>query len=338
LKRLQIRRIDAQLAGGTLEAQPGDDPILLSQVRSDGNARARTYQDEISQQEAARAQDEAELTAAREALDKLERTLPSYMRTASAYERLASEHLVGALDAEARRREALEHDQDRKAQAAHVVSLESSLQSQERKLAQIKSNYRSTLLGERSQLLGEVNQLAQDLRKQGFREGLLELRAPEDGVVKDVATTTLGAVVQPGVVLLTLVPKDEPLRAEVYIRNQDVGFVKEGQPVRIKLAAYPFTKYGFLEGVVKTLAADASGAGAGAKARESAPSGAATDEPSVFRAIIELRGQTLRAPGVDLPIFAGMAVQAEINEGKRTVLEYLLSPIRTIADEAGGER
>ncbi len=85
-------------------------------------------------------------------------------------------------------------------------------------------------------------------------------QGPQAGIVKELATTTLGAVVQPGTVLLSLVPVDEPLLAEVAIENQDIGFVQPGQSVRLKLAAYQFQKYGMLEGIVKTISADAQSA------------------------------------------------------------------------------
>lgn len=95
-----------------------------------------------------------------------------------------------------------------------------------------ESRYRSELQAERVQLANEVARLADEAQTQGFREGLLELKAPQAGVVQDLATTTLGAVVQPGTVLLTLVPVGEPLVAEVFIRNRDIGFVREVQPAR----------------------------------------------------------------------------------------------------------
>jgi HlyD family secretion protein len=337
LKQLEIRRVDAQLADAPLESEPGDDPALVAQVRLDGLARARAHLDQVAHEEATLARNESELESARQTLAKLEQTLPSYEESARAYEQLARDKLVGALDAEEKKREAVEHAQDLKAQAAYVASLESSLVAQRNKLAQLTSAYRSGLQSERSQLLGEVNQLVEEVRKQGFREGLLELRAPQDGIVNELVTTTLGAVVQPGAVLLTLVPKDEPLRAEVSIRNEDVGFVREGQPVRLKLAAYTFTKYGFLEGTVKTIAADASRLSDETTASPR-DTDATSDSASVFKAIIELHGQRLDANGMDLPIVAGMAVQAEIREGERTVLEYLLSPVQRVASEAGQER
>ena len=340
LKRLELRRIEAQLTGLTLRSNPSDDPVLFAQVRSDGAARERAHRDQIAQEEATRERAVGELAAARETLSKLERTQGSYEQSAEAYEKLAKDKLVGSLDADEKRRNAVEHAQDLKSQAASVASLESSLRAQQNRLLQLESEYRSSFNQERIQLLNEANQLEEEVRKQGYREGLLELRAPQDGIVKELATTTIGAVVQPGTVLLTLVPKEEPLLAEVYIRNEDVGFVREGQPVRIKLSAYPFTRYGMLEGSVTTLSADASRAN-GQPTQDNANSdqrAKADTLQSPFKAIVSLQRQTLDVSEMHLPIVAGMHVQAEIREGSRTVLEYLLSPVRQVASEAGGER
>ncbi|HUL82394.1 MAG TPA: HlyD family type I secretion periplasmic adaptor subunit, partial [Gammaproteobacteria bacterium] len=133
--------------------------------------------------------------------------------------------------------------------------------------------------------------------------------------------------------IVTLVPLGEPLLAEVSIENQDIGFVAPKQPVRLKLAAYQFQKYGMLDGVVQTVSADAQEQQGGTEAKSAAPSG----EPA-FKALIELKTQRLDANGLDLSLAAGMQVSAEILQGKRTVLEYLLSPVQRVASEAGMER
>ena len=85
----------------------------------------------------------------------------------------------------------------------------------------------------------------------GAPQRVLELKAPQDGIIKDLATHTEGAVLSPGTVLMTIVPADEPLRAEVWVGNRDRGFVHEGQKVKLKIRPYPFQKYGMVEGVVK---------------------------------------------------------------------------------------
>jgi len=180
----------------------------------------------------------------------------------------------------------------------------------------------------------QINRLEQQLGKLEYQEKLLELRAPQAGVVKSLVTTTIGAVVQPGTVIVTLVPLGEPLLAEVSIENQDIGFVAPKQPVRLKLAAYQFQKYGMLDGVVQTVSADASEQQGGAEGKTAA----SQSNRTVFKALIELKTQELDANGLVLSLAAGMQVSAEILQGKRTVLEYLLSPVKRVASEAGMER
>jgi hemolysin D len=78
-------------------------------------------------------------------------------------------------------------------------------------------------------LTGRIGQLRPSLLKTTYREGLMELKAPQAGTVKDIATTTEGAVVQPSSVILTLLPLGEPLFADVAIKNEDIGFIQVGQ-------------------------------------------------------------------------------------------------------------
>jgi HlyD family secretion protein len=136
--------------------------------------------------------------------------------------------------------------------------------------------------------------------------------------------------VAPGTILLTLVPKDEPLQAEVWVANIDAGFVHATQKARVKLAAYPFQKYGMLDGAVRQISADAqdkSDAQGGQNLRDAA-----------YRTLISLDREHLESHGRRLRLVPGMIVNAEIHLGTRTVFEYLLSPVQKVAHEAGRER
>jgi HlyD family secretion protein len=138
---------------------------------------------------------------------------------------------------------------------------------------------------------------------------------------------------------MTIVPGDEPLQAEVWVDNEDVGFVKAGQAVKLKLAPYPFQKYGMLDGRVQQVSADATDQpqrGLGADANQASPN---RDRAGYrFRTIVALAVQRLPAREREHTLSPGMQVQAEIKLGKRTVLEYLLSPVRRAWHEAGRER
>jgi len=156
--------------------------------------------------------------------------------------------------------------------------------------------------------------------------------------VKDLATQTPGTVVAPGTILMTLVPSGDSLRAEVWIANDDAAFVRPGQKAQIKVAAYPFQKYGLMKGSVAQVSADATEA-----PNPNTRSGGLTgrDRPAgalAFRALIDLDAQAFEWDGRRSPLLPGMQVAAEINLGTRTVLEYLVSPLRKAFHEAGRER
>lgn len=334
LERLQLRRIEAELADHELKRESRDDALLFAQVDAQRATHHQSFLDSLARESAGRERALRELEAARETLRKLEDTLPSYQRSAEAYEKLAREKLVGALQADERRREALEKAQDLQSQRASTRSLESTVKEFDQRLSQLRSSYASDLNQQRLQSVTAINRLEQQSGKLQYQQGLLELRAPQAGIIKELSTTTLGAVIQPGTVILSLVPSSEPLRAEVLIENKDIGFVAVGQPVRIKLAAFQFQKYGMLDGVVKTISADAT---TKPERSSSSEERSASGEPA-FKVLIDLRDQQLRTGDLVLPAVAGMQVAAEIVEGKRSVLEYLLSPVQRIASESAMER
>jgi HlyD family secretion protein len=328
-KRLALRRIDAELRGVPLSPRSGDDAGLLAQVQLQALTHRQAYLDALAQEQSSRERALHDLKAAQETLAKLRSTSVLVQQSAEAHRRLAAEGFYSALSSNEKEREAIEQAQDLKSQMAAVQGLQSTLIAQERKISALSSNFRNQLQTERTEVMGQLARLEQDSRKLKFKAGLLELRAPKAGTVKDIATTTLGAVVQPGMVLLTLVPRDEPLVAEVQVRNDDVGFVRAGQPVKLKIAAYPFQKHGLLEGRVRTVAADA-------QTGDPIPHQATAQG---YKAVVVLESQALLSEGMTrLRLESGMQVAAEVQQGQRTVLEYLLSPVQRTAQEAGRER
>jgi len=329
LKRLALRRVDAELQGTPLVPRAGDDGAFYAQVQTQAQAHRRAYLDALGQEAATRERAAHDLAAAEETLTKLRTTSRLAQESSDAHKRLVADGFYSAIAFNDKQRDAIELAQDLKSQASTTQALQATIAAQDKKIAALTSNFRNQLHVERTELMGQLAKLEQDSRKLAFRRELLELRAPQAGVVKDIATTTLGAVVQPGMVLLTLVPKGERLLAEVQVRNEDVGFVQPGQAVKLKIAAYPFQKYGLLEGQVQTVAADAQTSET--SARQAVAQG--------YKALIRLRSQTLdsnQAKGLALE--SGMQVVAEIHQGTRSVMEYLLSPIQKTAHEAARER
>jgi hemolysin D len=164
-----------------------------------------------------------------------------------------------------------------------VVSLRAAIAQSEKRIASVRSRYRSQLEDLRVETATLLNRSAQEFEKSNVKAGMLEIRSPTNGVVKDLAVTTRGAVVAAAALLMNVVPVGDTLHAEVLLKNEDVGFISTGQAASVKVAAYPFQKYGMLEGAVSLVSADA------ADPRQT-PQGQAPQ--LTYRALVKLRSST----------------------------------------------
>lgn len=149
------------------------------------------------------------------------------------------------------------------------------------------------------------------------------LTAPASGIVQQLQVHTVGAVLRPADALLVIVPDGSTLVVDAMVLNRDAGFVREGQEVRVKLEAFPFTRYGVVQGRLTFLSRDA-----------------VQDEDLglVFPARVELSQFAINVGGRATPLTAGLSATAEIKTGRRRIIEFLLSPLQRRVEEAGRER
>lgn len=340
---MQARRITAELNNSAMLPQTGDNPALYTQIHSQYLAHRKALTDSLEQEQAVLEKTEHERTSAIEILKKYEQILPSQKSAADSFAALEKEGFVTNSLSSEKQRAAIETTKNRDAQQANIAALNATLNAQRKRITQLTSNYRADLQKELAELQQKIGQGQPNLDKSTYRQGLMELKAPQDGTIKDLATTTVGAVVQPGSVVMTLVPKDEQLYADVNIKNEDVGFVEVGQSVQIKIATYPFQRFGMLTGKLSHISVDASEANQANSANNPSNRNTSNDNPAsttaTYKARIKLDQQSLvDAQGKQHLLSPGMQVVAEINQGKRTVLEYLLSPVQKAVEEAGRER
>jgi HlyD family secretion protein len=337
-KALALRRIDSQLASNNLSKESGDPAELFLQAQAQYAANVQAYQNALSQERSTLEKAQHDLAAASEVRTKLLQTLPHYREQEKAFEKLAADGFAGRLMYTDKQRERIEKEQDLRSQEFIIRSAQATISQSEKRLAQISADYRRQLQTERVEVAPQAERLRQEIAKQQHRHGLLELRAPQAGTVKDLATHTPGTVVAPGTIVMTLVPQDETLRAEVWVSNDDVGFIRPKQEAKLKLAAFQFQKYGMIDGAVLQVSADATET-PNANTRSDALSG--RDRPTgplAFRALIDLKQHHLTADGERYSLAPGMQVIGEIKLGERTVLDYLLSPVRKAFHEAARER
>lgn len=340
LRSLQLRRIDAELTGSPLSRQTEDPPDLYRQVEAQYHERHQTYLDALAQAQEQLRKAQRDYESGQAVLAKLHETNPILKEQAQAYAGLGGEGYVPKVTVNEKQRAYIENEQDLKAQAATVQGLLAAVNAADHQVRQSISKYHSDLRNERVDAEGEYRKLQQDLAKETHRSNLLELKAPQAGIVKDLATHTIGTVVSIGTVLLTVVPEHEPLVAEVMVRNDDIGFIHAHQKVKLKLAAYPFQKYGLLDGEVQQVWPDASepeGSARTATRPDERPTQGGSSTGG-FKALVSLDRQSLTSGEGSLALVAGMQVIAEVREGRRTVLEYLLSPLQGALHDSGRER
>jgi adhesin transport system membrane fusion protein len=152
------------------------------------------------------------------------------------------------------------------------------------------------------------------------------VRSPVYGIIKQIKTTTIGGVVQPGSDLIEIVPLDDTLLIEAKIRPSDIGFIHPGQNAMVKLTAYDYSIYGGLEGIVEQISADTI-------VDE-------TDKKNDSFYVIRVRTDKnhLGTDEKPLPIIPGMLATVDILTGKKSVLEYILKPILKAKQSALRER
>jgi hemolysin D len=230
---------------------------------------------------------------------------------------------------------------DLEVQAERLAQAHASVSALERQRAQAISEFAAGVLADLEKAREKENELAQELIKAQQKSTATEIRAPIDGVVEELAVHTVGGVVTPAERLLVVVPDNQRLTVEAQLANRDVGFVHAGQDVSVKIETFNFTRYGLVHGKVIDVSRDAV-AQAERQAEEqpatgSAPAPAPAASPT-YVARISLDKDSMVVDGRREPLLPGMAVTAEVKTGRRTIIDYLLSPLARKSNEALHER
>lgn len=163
------------------------------------------------------------------------------------------------------------------------------------------------------------NQTARDaaieqLVKARKTQDLVDLRAPSDAIVQQIAKLSVGSVLSEAVPLFTLVPVNAPLQAEVAIDARDIGFVRDGDPVSIKVEAYNYLRHGTVQGHVKLISEDTFKQDEDNKQTPVRP---------YYRALVTIDKVALANVPQGFKLNTGMPVTADVKVGERTLLSYL---------------
>ena len=159
----------------------------------------------------------------------------------------------------------------------------------------------------------------------------VELRAPCRAVIHEIASFPVGSAVREAEAIITLIPLDGKIELEARVEPKDIGKVRIGSEVRIKLGAYPFQKYGTLHGVVRNLSENTL-----QKQPEAAQKTALAGASTYYRALITVEGKLRNTPE-NFRLIPGMETEAEIKTGTRRIIEYIIYPLIKALDETARE-
>jgi adhesin transport system membrane fusion protein len=187
--------------------------------------------------------------------------------------------------------------------------------------AATKSRFRAEALADLADATAELASLRPALPALQSLADRAVLRAPVRGIVNRLHRRTLGGSVRPGENMVEIVPVDDRLLVEAYVLPQDIAFLTEGQPVRVKLTAYDFTRYGALDGAILRI-------GANAVRRDE------RDEAEVFVVTVQTTGAILDAKGAQVRILPGMTAEVDVLAGTRRVIDYFLQPLERVRASA----
>lgn len=282
----------------------------------------REYEDKLNAARSELTKREAELDGTRQEIAKLTATAPLARSQANDYRALSADKYVAKNDYLDKEQTALNQEHELAAQRSHAHELTAGIAEQRADIAQTVSQFRREQLDDLEKATEQLRQSTNDETKAHTRQALLSLTSPVSGTVQQLATHTLGGVVTTAQALMEIVP-DDAVEVEATVENKDVGFLKVGQRAAVKLDAFPYSRYGMLEGTVVDLSNDAV---------QDKKLGLA------FTVRIRLKSDRMRIDDRWIALTPGMTVKAEIKTGRQTVAQYLLGPLVEGAQESMHER
>lgn len=207
------------------------------------------------------------------------------------------------LQEQARIRFAIAQSQERiqNTYALYMQDLYTKIAENEKRIAEVDTQLNKAIVENEKRIAeidGQIRQAKLTLQYQ-------EVRAPISGTVFELKANS-GSVTNPNVPLLKVVPEDA-LFAKVYITNRDIGFVKEGMPVDVRVDSFPFSEFGDVKGELISIGSDAL------PPTEIRPE-------FTFPAKVRLKQQLISVNGRKVPLQSGMSVNANIKLRQRTVM------------------
>jgi hemolysin D len=326
-RALDVARLDSLLGGGPIErpfVAPGNvDPPLLEAAKRLLEAQWQERTAKLAALDGEIERRRAELQGAETDVARFQAIIPLLRDRSDSLGGLANKGFTSRIHASEVQQQLIETEKGLIGARDKQHQSEAGLRSAEQQRRQTEGESEGAWRKERAEAAEKGAAAEQEILKARKRRDLQRLTSPIDGTVTNLAAWTVGGVVKPGDTILNVVPLSATPEIEAQVLNKDIGFVQAGQRVTVKFDAFPFTRYGTVDGEVVDVSRDAN-----------------KDDKLglIYPVRVRLDSADINVEGKRVAITPGMAVNAEIITGDRRVIEYVLSPILRYRHESARER
>ena len=210
---------------------------------------------------------------------------------------------------------------------AEILKLQRQVADFDAQIINKRNKYFQDIQAELSKVSEDLSSTEQLLAQRKDQLDHMELRAPGNGIVKNVRVTTLGGVIKPSEEVMQIVPIEDNLVIEARVKPSDVAFLKLGLKTNVKIDAYDYTVYGALKGKLIFISPDTI--------TEDLKQG----ELAYYRIQVQTEGKKFTGrPDQNLEIQPGMTATVEIKIGENTIFNYLMKPVIKTLNESLGEK
>lgn len=325
--QLDVLRLGAQLNGllQLPKVPEGANPVAVERQKHLLLSRVGEQQQKMAVLAQEISRKAADLATTQASIRKIEEALPMLQQRLAMREKLWKDGFMAEVSVIESRIEVSTQINELAVLKERLKESQSALKAAELARMQAQAEYISRVSAEMTDAQRRMQTGHQEFVKASYRESYQVLTAPIAGTVQQLAVHTVGGVVNATQGLMTVVPKEGGIEVEAQVLNKDVGFLRVGMPVAVKLDAFEFTKYGSLDGVVQWVGADAI------KHEQ-------LGQVFPVRIVLNQTRLPVDVEGNHPEIRIGMSVTADVSIGKRKAYEFFLGPLLKYKNESLRER
>ena len=288
------------------------EKALYTAKKADLNAQLAVLEQRLMQRE-------QQIQEVKVSIETADETLALVQKQISILDPLVKQGLSPENDLLSLYRQAKDFEGKKQTSEASLIRIRSSIQEIQQEISSLLQSYRTKSQTELSTIVSEIAEVEYRLPALEDRVNRTQIKSPVEGVINRISFNTLGAFVKPGDAVLEIVPTGDDLIIEGKIDPKDIAYIQKEQKVRISLTAYDAARYGFIEGKVLKVSADA-----------------VEEQSGISYYIVEtsIDSKLFEDDGSEVEVLPGMVASIDVLAGKRTILDYLWKPMAKVKERA----